>query len=454
MADVLPFHGLRFHSATVSLDDVLCPPYDVISPAAQEAYHARSPYNAIRLELGAGPTDPAVPGNRYATATHLLQAWQEAGVLVRDPRPAYYLHEHTFLLDGTARTRRGLLAAVRLHDWSSGVVLPHEDTRAGPKQDRLALMRATHASISQLWLLYDDPDGTVKAVLRPLLDGPTIAEATLNDERHVLRAINDPAAVRTIGAAFQGQRLYIADGHHRYETAQQYRDEQRRAHGRPDPDAGYEFALMMLVALDDPGLVVRPTHRLVRATGHSPNGLRAALGRWFAVTPLDVPAGDARAAALQAHLHTAGQTGHVAGLIDADGAWQLRLREDSGWRASLPPGRSTAWYGLDVAILDVLAIRDVCGIHATHEAGTATHGPSGSSGASDRLAYTSDLAEALAAVQTGEAVAAFLLNPTSVTQLCAVAEAGDKMPPKSTYFYPKPPAGLVFHTLDGMRPRP
>jgi uncharacterized protein (DUF1015 family) len=499
---------LRFDPARVDLGAVVCPPFDVITPAEQAAYHARDPRNIVRVELGLGPADPAAPANRYAAAAAALAQWQAEGTLAREPAPAFYLYEHEFVLGGAARRRRGLLAAVRLHDWSERIVLPHEDTRAGPKQDRLALLRATQTNVSPLWLLYDDVDGRVAAALAAQWARPPAGVAEMDEERHALRVVTDDQALRAIAGAFDGRPLFIADGHHRYETAQIYRDE-RRAAGVPawfraarerapgfalrgpgehptrdpkpetahtpggprdpdaGPDAGYEFALMLLMARDDPGLVVLPTHRLVRGTGRPPADVRAALGRWFDLTALPLPAGadEQVGAALEGALAQAppardssgrggqgpGGPGPVFALYERGGAWLLRPRPDSGWRSLLPADHSAAWRELDVAVLDTLAIRGVCGIRAE---GESAHADATSHAPADRLAYVSSFAGAVAAVRSGEAEQAFLLNPTRVEQVCAVAAAGDRMPPKSTFFYPKPVTGLVLHPLDGTRPRP
>jgi uncharacterized protein (DUF1015 family) len=451
MADVRPFRGLRFDPGRVAVDRCVCPPYDVIPPDEQRAYHEADPHNVIRIELGLGPADPQAPGNRYAAAAEALAAWQREGVLVREDRPAIYLHEHTFTLGGTrGARRRGLIVAGRLHQWGEGQVLPHEGTRQGPKQDRLALMRATGANVSPLWLLYDDADGAVRAALEAAWQAPPLLTARAGGETHALRAITDTTVVRRLVEAFAPRPLYIADGHHRYETAQHYRDE-RRATGAAEPDAGHEFAMMLLTALDDPGLVVLPTHRLVRGLDRTPDQLRQDLSRWLTLTPLPPPAGDdgAAGALLEASLSAA--PAHSFGLVDPDGAWLLTPRFDVEWSRLLPDGHSEAWRDLDVAILDAVAIREVCGIRAE---GESSHADATSHAPSDRLAYVSDFGGAVRAVRGGEAQAAFLLNPTRVEQVCAVAEAGDRMPPKSTYFWPKPVTGLVIHTLDGTRPAP
>jgi uncharacterized protein (DUF1015 family) len=276
-------------------------------------------------------------------------------------------------------------------------------------------------------------------------------------ERHALRAVRDVRTLRALVAAFAGRRLYVADGHHRYHTAQRYRDEQRRhaaeAGRTPDPDAGYEFALMLLVALDDPGTLLLPTHRLVRGLELPLAQVRDRLARRFALAPLSLPAEDDAAAgsAIEGALAEAGREGHAFALLDRDGAWLLRPRADVDWSAGgglLPASHSAAWRDLDVVWLDTLVIREVCGIQADAE---AAHADATSHGAADRLTYVSDFAAAVRTVRIGAAQQAYFLNPTRIEQVCAVADAGDQMPPKSTFFAPKPLTGLVMHSLAGRR---
>ena len=461
MADIRPFQGLRYDPRRVPLGDVVCPPFDVITPEEQQALYTRHPHNIVRVELGNGLTDPAAAGNRYDSAAELLRRWQTEGILVREDAPSFYVYDHTFAYGGRSYRRRGLMVAGRLHDWSEEVVLPHEATRAGPKEDRLALLRAAKTNVSPLWLVYHDPGGEVRQRLEMASQGEPTAVAEAPPEppvaagRHVLYAISEPEAVRRIVDLFAARRLYIADGHHRYETAQMYRDERRRAASTAgqarDSDAGYEFALMVLVALEDPGLLVLPTHRLVRGLERANEEIRGALGTWFTLAPLEVPAGDETPTGAwleQALAAAALDGGHVFGLLEDGGAWLLHPRPDVDWARALPADRSAAWRGLDVSVLDTLAMREALGIRAEGEAARAdatSHAPS------DRLAYVSSFAGAVAAVRRGDAAQAYLLNPTRLDQVCAVADARDRMPPKSTYLYPKPATGMIMHPLDGKR---
>lgn len=439
MADVRGFRGLRFDPARVDAGTVTCPPYDVISQSAQAEYHERSPWNAARIELGLGPADPHVAGNRYADAADCLAAWQASGVLRRDPTPSIYLHAHAFDFEGVRRVRRGILVAGRLHDWAEGIVRPHEHTRAGPKADRLALLEATATNTSPLWLVYADPDGDVAAAVADAWTRPPDVVARNDDEVHELRVVADPAVVAAVHAAFATRPAYVADGHHRYETAARYRDVRRARDAGAGREAGHEFALWLLVDVADPGLVVRPYHRVIGATGRSPEAAIAALGADADVTALDPREG--AEGAMAALRPGDGDVGHACVLWARGRAWLVAPRRDGDWASRLPGGHSEAWRSLDVVVVDSLVIRDAFGIEASAE-------ESGASGEATRLRYTPDATEAIRQVEAGEAEVAVLVRPVPIAQVCAVADAGDRMPPKSTFFHPKPVTGLVFNPLD------
>jgi uncharacterized protein (DUF1015 family) len=472
MAEVTPFHGLRYDEAKAGpLADVISPPYDVISDALRAELYARSAYNIVRVEFGSAEAE-AGEGDRYTRARKFLDEWTAKGVLRYDHTRAFYLADHYFELGGERLRRRGIFCALRLYQEGRGIVRPHEKTFPKPKADRLALLRATRTNTSPVFGMVADPKGELAGSLeRWMAHGPArlVADTHLGKERHLIWALDDPPTTRKLAGLLRDERVYIADGHHRYKTAQVYRDERRQAHGGErgagsqtgapggggDPDGGQEFALMLLVPLDDPGLTVLPTHRLVRLGGRPPAEVRAALEETMTLEPLPLPAGDAGAVAeaLTARLAAAGTSGHAFVLLERDGAWLLRPREGGGgdWRGRLPEGHGADWQGLDVAVLDALVIRGALGIQAEQEAAQAR---ATEHGESDTLSYVSDAPGAVEAVRSGGADQAYLLNPTRVEQVCAVAAGGDRMPPKSTYFFPKPVTGLVLHALDGTRPMP
>jgi uncharacterized protein (DUF1015 family) len=425
VATVRAFRGLRFDPAVAGrLDACIAPPYDVIGPEQHRRLLARSPHNIAHVDLPPERAGDAA-GAKYARAASCYRAWRAEGALRRDPAPALYLTESDFTTpDGTPRTRRGLFAAVGLVPFAEGVVLPHERTLAGPKADRLALMEATAAALSPIFALYRDPEGDLARLLDAAFARPPDASVTDPDGlAHRLWVVADPALAAAVSAAFAERRLYIADGHHRYETALAY----RAAHA-DQPAAG--FVPMTLTALEDPGIVVLPTHRVVRGATPLPlDALAGRLaGRWRAA-----PA-DGALPALLAGLAAAGRRG-PAFLAAAREAGRLRLLRLEWADPATLPGRSPR-NRLDVTLLEQEVLVGVFQMSAESIA------------RQERLAYVKDAAEALHLVESGEAAHAFLLNGTRPAEVLAVAEAGETMPQKSTFFYPKLPTGLVLLPLD------
>jgi uncharacterized protein (DUF1015 family) len=434
MATVRPFRGLRFDPALAGpLNACLAPPYDVISHELRERLLALGPYNIVHVDFAPDRPGDDARENRYTRAAATYRAWRQTGVLARETAPALYVTESDFPppheedAGGRVLTRRGLLAAVRLVSFDAGVILPHERTLSGPKADRLALMEATTAALSPIFSLYRDPDGAVAALLARAAARPPDAEATDPDGvRHRLRVVTDLALTEAVAAAFEGRRLYIGDGHHRYETALAYHERHPEL-----PSAGY--VPMTLTALEDTAIVILPTHRVLR--GVAPLDLETVARRLaprFRVAPAEGPL-----AALLAGLAEAGRRGpaFLAATAAGGGAPGLRFArlewsDPAALAARSPRNR------LDVALLEQEVLEGVFGL--TAESITKQ----------EHLAYVKDPAEALWLVEVGEASHAFLLNGTKPAEVVAVAEAGETMPQKSTFFYPKLPTGLVVLPLD------
>jgi uncharacterized protein (DUF1015 family) len=460
MADVRPLPGIRY-APERDLAAVVTPPYDVISPEAQARYYERDPQNIIRLELGREERGDDELDNRYTRAALTFAEWRLAGALRQDA-PALYLYEQRFSAPGASgatgsngaggeRVRRGLFARVRIEPWEAGVVLPHERTLSKPKDDRLKLTRATAATLSPIMALYDDPKGELAAPLtKAARRKPEIAFVDEAGEGHRLWPLRDPVLVASVADFFRDRQLYIADGHHRYETALAYREELRETRRTLHPDDPANFTLMALSALEDPGLVVLPTHRIVR--GVAPERLALLPGElagYFEMTPLGDPGGLATldpAAALAA-LERAGEGGQRVAfvLLTPDGAYLLS--QTAGGvaamdgldlaRAGDSAGQSAAWRRLDVAALHELALARGLGVN--EEAVRV----------GDQVTYTRDAWAVIEAVRSGEngAQLAFLLNPTPPAAIRDVARAGDRMPQKSTYFYPKLITGLLINPI-------
>ena len=439
MADVRPLPGIRY-ADEAQLAALVTPPYDVISPEAQARYYERDPHNIIRLELGREEPGDDDLDNRYTRAAATFAEWRRSGVLRQDD-PSLYLYEQRFTSGGVSYTRACLLARVRLEPWDAGVILPHERTLSKPKDDRLKLTRACAATLSPIMSLYDDPAGELARILDALRAQPSLA-AFLDDagEEHRLWVAHDDALVGPVADFFADRQLYIADGHHRYETALTYRDEVRAQRPDLDADDAVNFTLMGLTALEDPGLVVLPTHRILRNVDAARlNALDQALAANFTSEPLTGESDDWLRGLAEAE-----NTGAAFALVRPDGARLLRLT-DAG-RAAMREirgediGASDAWRALDVAALHALILDAALGVTpAMVRAG-------------EHVSYTRDAGAAAAAVRADNADGdgaqlALLLNATPPAAIRDVARAGDRMPQKSTYFYPKLITGLVINPL-------
>jgi uncharacterized protein (DUF1015 family) len=415
MAEVQPLRALHFDlGAAGSLSDLIAPPYDVIDPRQRAVLGARSPYNVVHVDLPQGH-DP------YASAAELLGRWRRQGILVRDDQPAVWALTQDYVAPGGARmTRRGILCRVRVEDYGAGRIRPHERTHPGPLEDRLALTRATGLNLSPIFALHSDPDGSARRVLAAVVADDPWGEAS-DDEGTVHRIwrVADHEAIAALQSALAGAELLIADGHHRYETARAYAEEV----GGEGP---HRYVLMCLVALEDPGLAVFPIHRLV--AGLEPErqeALAAALRRDFDIQEVPREAlvpdggGPLRLGYLDAHLRR---------------PFELKLRDQSIADAALA-GKPPAYRRLDTAVLEALVLKGALGMS---EADIAhLHG----------LGYSADAAEALRLLDEGAFDAGFFMRPTPVAQVREVAAAGETMPPKSTFFYPKLATGLVFSPL-------
>jgi uncharacterized protein (DUF1015 family) len=420
MADVQPLRALRYEPRGAGpLDQLLSPPYDVIDSPLRERLAARSPYNAVHIDLpvaGEG-ADP------YEHAADLLQTWQMHGALVRDREPALWILEQDYTAPGgKPRRRRGFLGRVRIEDYGPGRVRPHERTHPGPKEDRLRLTRATRANLSPIFSFYSDPSGAVASILEETASAPPWGEASDDDGTlNRLWRLADPAPIDAIQQTLAAAELLIADGHHRYETARVYADE-------VGGEGEHRFVLMCLVALEDPGLTVFPTHRLVQGLdSERQEALAATVRRDFEITEVD-----------RAELAPPPGEGPLElGYIDSHfkRPFRLRLRDQATADAALPD-HSAAYRELDTAVLEAVLLKGALGL--TDDDISHLNG----------LGYARDQTEALAQIDSGDYDAAFVLRPTPIDQVRAVASAGETMPPKSTYFYPKIPTGLVFNLLE------
>jgi uncharacterized protein (DUF1015 family) len=416
MADVEPLRALHYDpDRTGGLQEVLAPPYDVIEPEQRAQLAARSPYNVVRIDLPTGESP-------YEEAAAQLTRWRTDGVIVRDDEPALWVLEQRYTgPDGRERRRHGFLARVRVEQYGPGRIRPHERTHPGPKEDRLRLTRATKANLSPIFSLFSDSGGTVTSILEQAATAKPWAQATDDDGtlNRVWR-IGDPNTINAITEALKPAELLIADGHHRYETARVYADEI----GGEGP---HRYVLMCLVALEDPGLTVFPTHRLLRYLRPDQHeSLANVIRRDFDIRNLDDTSALAPVHSDQIRF----------GYVDAQFCRPYALTlKDQGIADAALADHSEPYRRLDTAVLEALILREALGM---------------SDGDIDHLAglgYARDFDEALELVQTGRYDAAFFVAPTPIEQVRAVAGAGESMPPKSTYFFPKVPTGLLFNPL-------
>ena len=451
MAQVFPFRAFRYNPARAAFDRVLTQPYDKISPAMQEKYYAADPHNLIAVEKGRTNPGDTPQNNVYTRAAAALEDWIRSNVVVQDPAPAFYAYTQEYAVPGTVdryavtqneerRTRRGFIGAGKLEEYSAGVVFRHEHTLSGPKADRLELLRHTKTHTGQLFMLYSDEQRRVDAILAEA-EAAAAPAAELRDEYgvvHRLWVIAEPERVAAIQKAMEDQKLVIADGHHRYETALSYRNECRTRAGKIEPDAPYERVMMTFVNIRSEGLTILPTHR-VAAHVHefSWSGVRRHLEPWFAAEAFPFADEGKKAEARKNFLER---------LVDARekraiGAYPaLEPKKRAFYVLTLRPGVNLAQLlhnvspmqrELDVVLLHDGILEPALGI--TPQAVTAEA----------NLRYEREAAAALEAVDSGRAQISFLLNPCGVEQVMKIATAGEVMPQKSTDFYPKLLSGIT-----------
>jgi uncharacterized protein (DUF1015 family) len=438
MAHIAPFRALRYDPERLpDLATVVTPPYDVISPEAQLRYLQRHPHNFVRLILAREDPPDESGLDRYDRAGRAYRDWRQSGVLRQDPAPAVYLYEQGFVSGGRSLRRRGFLAALRLEAYEAGTVFPHERTFSRHKDDRLRLMRACPANLEAILGFYAGPAAPVTELLeRGMALPPTVALTDEAGESHRLWPLTDPGEIRLLQAVLADRPVFIADGHHRYETALHYRDERRRQTGAAGES---DFVLTNLIHAEDPGLLILPTHRIVRQRPTlSGAALRAGLGRHFQVAEVSVDPSRPEAAlqTVLADLLAAGRERPVFALyMGGSVILRLALRDEGGIETPAAAGQPESAMRLPVAVLHRLVIGELFGI-------------AGSGAGDESLGYTRDAEEAFRAVADGGAHAALFLNPPRVEDVRVIASEGGRMPQKSTYFYPKVLSGLVVRPLE------
>lgn len=426
MAEIKGYKGLRFNCEKAGkIDELVCPPYDIISDQQREEYIKTNPHNIIRLELPKGD-------DKYNKAAEILKDWLEKGILVKEDKPTIYIYEEEFTAYGERKAIKGIICRVKLEEFSKGIILPHEFTLSKAKEDRLNLMKATNCNFSQIYSLYMDGGKNTLGKIDSLSKSEPDIQLQDNDNvTHRMWIIKDEKAIADICSDFTDRKLYIADGHHRYETALNYRNYLREQGLAKEGDA-CDYQMMMLVDMEHPGLVVFPTHRLVRNLD-SFNAERVIDGckEYFDVTEhSDINT-------IESTLMELYNQGKKAYAFYCGGSsYKLLVLKDTNIIKKLLPNASTATQQLDVTILHTLILEKIFGIDAENMAKQIN------------LTYTKIFDEAISSVQQGNSQCAFILNPTRVSEIREVASNGEKMPQKSTYFYPKMITGLVMNQLE------
>jgi uncharacterized protein (DUF1015 family) len=432
MATAKPFRGVRYNPNKVEdLSKVVSQPYDRVRHGLQDQYYDLHPYNIVRITKGREhPGDQLGVEDIYTRARDYYQAWLDAGYLLRDTKPAFYVYHQTFALpDGTELTRRAFVGALELVEFEEGIVLPHERTLSGPKVDRLNLLRATAVNFGQIFMLHPDPENRVNAIFDAAIAGREpdidVRELFEKDVRQQVWVVTDPDILAQVTAEMASKTgLIIADGHHRYETALNYRAEMRQQFPDAPASAGFNFRMVTLVSMDDPGLTILPTHREIhdyqaKTTSQILEDARA----YFEIAPV------AGRAALEAELAKATPADRRIGFYD--GSYHLLRLKEPDIMTSVAPERAAEWRMLDVSILHELLIERIMGISKEKVE------------AKENIEYHRDLDLAIQRVDDGTAQCLLILNPTRIEEVKACSSKGEKMPQKSTDFYPKVITGLV-----------
>lgn len=451
MAVIIPIRGLRYNSGTGTMSALITPPYDVIDARAQECYYRQHPYNIIRLEYGKIYPSDTEKNNRYTRAAADFAAWQKDGILQQEKFPAIYFCREEFTHDGQTKIRSSFICGVKLFPYEKGIVLPHEETLPRHKADRLALMQSCKANFSPIFGLYVDPERIIEKLLFVEIHRtPDISFVDEDNRRHSIWVVTNDGVIKQVQQLMNSQRILIADGHHRYETALTYRDLRRKQEGFPSGECPCDYVMMSLVNLHDPGLVILPTHRLIRNIPRLyMEDFLERLREHFLVEKFPLGADHKnletffaalgmRGSSLQQQAHQdakedRNQHQHVFGLYIGGGRlYLLILRDQSILSTVIPFGYSL---DLDVTVLHYLILKRLLGIGEEQWADE------------NYLFYTREEENTLTAVDAGTYQLAFFLNPMLIEELTAVTANGEKMPQKSTYFYPKIVTGLVINQL-------
>ncbi len=436
MADIIPFKGIRYNKEKIKdLNPVMTPPYDIISSAQQEMYYNRDEFNMIKLDLVKElPTDTE-RDNRYTRASNTFTQWLSNKVLVEEGQPSIYFYEVSYTKYGPEKTMKGFIALCRLEEFGKGKVVPHEYTLSKPKSDRLNLLRSCQANFSLIFSLYSSREGNINKTIEGRLQGaaPDIDVVDDNGDRHRLWVVSDPAVIGTVQNEMKEKTVYIADGHHRYEASLNYRNEVRQKSG----EGPHDYIMMFFANMDEPGLTVLPTHRLIFGVSDDLIfSLYDSLTKYFRIRDFEfssVSESGARRQLADA-IKKAGPQDHYLGMyIKGENKYSLLELKGEDTLLDIQSDRPLSWRRLDVSILQSLILEEILGFSEE------------SISRQENLCYVKDFDESIRKVRDEEYQAAFLLNATKIGEIKDVTETGERMPQKSTYFYPKCLTGLVIN---------
>jgi len=433
MTDIRPFRGVHYnHELLKHWTDVICPVYDIINPQQQADLYLKNEVNFVRLEFSRELPQDTDSDNKYTRAAATMAQWLKQNVLVTDNSPAIYIHDHYFTYRGKEHKRRNMIARVRVEEWDKMIVRPHEGTMTKPKADRLNLLYTLQANTSSIMALYEDPDKQITEVIAATeRRTPLLYLQKTGDEGHLVWAVTDATAIKKIAQALADQPIYIADGHHRYESALNYKRQRLASSLDTTGEEGFNFVMMTLLDFADPGMIL-PPHRLVRGVNKPTlDQLLPKLKVFFDMEEIPMKEPDVFE---KLEIQLKGENdirAAVCGLIPGK-LTLLRLRRDADINSMMPNFHSEIYKGLDVSVVDHVVLEELLGLGADY---------------STLVSYTYDERDAVNRVLDGEFQLAFLLKPIKAETIKAIADARDRMPKKSTYFYPKPPAGLIVNRL-------
>ena len=434
MAEIRPFQGVHYNQELLKhWEDVICPVYDIISPQQQIELHKRNDKNFVRLEFGLELPQDSEKDNKYTRAAATLEDWLRQGVMLTDKSPAIYLHDHYFTHGGKEYKRRALIVRVRVEDWDKMIVRPHEATMTKPKADRLNLLGTLQANTSSILGLYEDSGRQIAPLLATQArNKPHLDLAKADGEGHKIWALTDPTVVGQIQQHLADQPLYIADGHHRYESALNYQRQRLAASPSASREEGFNFVMMTLLDFADPGLIL-PPHRLVRGIGKETlDGLMPKLKAFFDIEDIPLNAPDVWEQVDKRLNKTDGVRLALCGL-EVGRVFLLKLRDQAAVNSMMPHFHSEIYKSLDVSVLDHVILEKFLGLGENKEG--------------QFVGFTYDRQDAINRVLAREYQLAFIIRPIKAETIKAIADVRDRMPKKSTYFYPKPPSGLIINRL-------